>query len=503
MAQRLNEERINKIKRAFLGYERNQKLTTKMVAKELRLDHTTIQKHFTKLFGTRYKSLINLKKRKLTDHQIRSAFEKYKKSKIGIEKIAKKLKVNDDTIRNYFIMHFGSEYKKIARTKIRGRDKKIIPQDELEKAFEIYKNNPKSTLRDIVKELKCSKEFLSRLFKQRFGSEFLTLARKKCGWMRKLDEDDIRKAFQEYKIGVSMVELAKKLGVVRDSLTHRMAKIIGKEYKELAKKRGIEDGAKSRQKVSDQQIYDLFEIYKKNSICLSKLAKQVGLKESSFISRFKKSFGDEYYKIARKRRDERKVSKQQYIRAFERYKNTNISLAQLSDELGIKISSLAPRFRRLFGKQYSKVAQKKSDLIEINKRGKVAENLALEYLRLTGMPVEDVRRKRCILKGSLKCPDFIIGSSFVEVKNYYITFSGFGNLKGYKEILRDYLGKEVIGGYKFKTGIIISLGGFSPKIRKQAIIDKIILIGPEEIIKTFKINGRKDLVQLLNNLKGK
>jgi len=277
---------------------------------------------------------------------------------------------------------------------------------------------------------------------------------------------------------------------------------MGIEYKKIAAIRRLEDSGKKRQKVSDQGIERLFEIYKRSNININDLAESVKIKENSLISRFKKLFGEEYVKIARKRRDERKITKRDCIKAFEKYKTTNISLKQLSDELRLSTSSLASRFLRSFGEEYSKITQRKLDLVEVNKKGRIAEKIAYEYINLNRNVIKDVR-KSCIIKGSLKKPDFIFGDTFVEVKSYYVTLYGFGRLKGYKNIINDYLGKELVGRKRIilTKGIIVSLSGFSPETRKMALKDNILLVGPNELKKEFETHNKKDLLELLEEFR--
>ena len=81
---------------------------------------------------------------------------------------------------------------------------------------------------------------------------------------------------------------------------------------------------------------------------------------------------------------------------------------------------------------------------------------------------------------------------------------GFGNVKGYKKIIQDYLNKIVLNNEKntLKHGIIISFSGFSPKVRKQTVIDNIKLISPQEIEDVFRKQDRSDLLEKLYELRG-
>ncbi|MEK6942795.1 MAG: hypothetical protein AABX00_01905 [Nanoarchaeota archaeon] len=98
----------------------------------------------------------------------------------------------------------------------------------------------------------------------------------------------------------------------------------------------------------------------------------------------------------------------------------------------------------------------------------------MEYLKTKGHVISDVRHK-AILKGTLKRPDFVIDNTFVEVKNNYINLNK-KRVKGYLQIIGDYLGKETKEGKILTKGIIISLGGFSQEVRKKAEEDGITLI---------------------------
>ena len=156
----------------------------------------------------------------------------------------------------------------------------------------------------------------------------------------------------------------------------------------------------------------------------------------------------------------------------------------------------------MFGEEYIEVAKRKYDLEEGYKKGELAEYLAVEFLRLRGIKSEDVRKK-CVLVGTLRRPDFIIDDKFVEVKSGYLTMDGFGKMKGYKKIVSDYMWEKIKStGRILNGGIIISMDGFSPKIRKQARKDEIELVGPEELKYVFEEGIRTDLVKLLRKLRG-
>ena len=367
--------------------------------------------------------------------------------------------------------------------------------------FEDFKKDETLTASRIARDMGIDKTTVAKYFKKIFGDEYSRTSKNKCGWNRKLSEEQIKEIFLEYKNGISIMELSKRYGMVRDSITHRMQKVIGKEYSELAAIRRFEDSGRKRLKVSDSKIKDLFEIYKSSNYSLTELAEKVCIAESSLISRFKKLFRKEYRRIAITRRDERKVTKKEYIEAFGRYKNTNISLTQLASMLNIRISSLASRFKKMFGLEYYKIADRKSDSIEIDRSGKLAENLASEYLKLCGIKFMDVRNK-AVLKGSLKRPDFLVDGGFVEVKNNYIKISGFGKIKGYREIKDSYFKKITKDGKSIEGGTIISFCGFSPEVLKNAEIDKITLIGPKELEMKFESEKRNDLLSQLKILRG-
>ena len=51
------------------------------------------------------------------------------------------------------------------------------------------------------------------------------------------------------------------------------------------------------------------------------------------------------------------------------------------------------------------------------------------------------------------------------------------------------------------NGIIISLSGFSEDVRKKAFEDNIILVGPNELRTSFRENGNKDMLDLLNSIR--
>lgn len=513
---RLSQKEIEKTKKMFRKYKENPDMSIKKIAEMYGLKPTCVQQRFRRNVGKEFHEIAKRKikrKKVLSKEDIKNLFEEYKNSKnITTKILGKRFGLSESAIQSYFKEFFGKEYRKITKIKSSLSGPTKISENKAREIFERYKNTPKLTIKSLAKELKVNPRTIWYNFNKYFREEYLQIRKIKYKAIAsthpptpriKVSEDQIRKAFEKYRNGKFMTEIAKNLGIKRDSLTHRFAKVIGEEYIKLAKKRRRIDAGISRRKVSEDRIREAFEKYKKASVPLCKLANEVGLEENSLINRFSKLFGKEYYKISRKRRDERKVSKKGYIEAFERYKNTNISLTELSEKLGIRISSLAPRFRRMFKEEYRKIALKKQDLIEVDRKGRIAEELALAYLGLIGLKVEDVRR-RCILKNSLKKPDFVVDDTFIEVKNNYVTFEGFGNVKGYMKIVNDYLGKEINNGHKIilKKGIIISLSGFSPKVRKQAPIDQITLIGPKKLEEKFKKYNRANLIEKLNKLRG-
>ncbi|MBU0898572.1 MAG: hypothetical protein KKB03_02655 [Nanoarchaeota archaeon] len=371
--------------------------------------------------------------------------------------------------------------------------------NKIKESFLEYKDNTKLTACEIAKEMGLNNSTVSKWFQKLFGEEYSRISIKKFGWNRILTDNQIKYAFQKYKNGTPMVDIANVLGVKSDSLKVRMRKLIGDEYKKIAKKYKIEHSRIKRQKVPDKKIKEMFEVYKNRAISLTNIANNVGIAESSLIARFKFLFGDQYKIIARKRRDERKVTKKQYREAFEKYKNTEISLTTLSNNLGVQISTLAPTFRKMFGEKYLEIAQKKQDSVEICKKGKIAEKIAFEYLKLIDKDPIDIRGK-AFIKGTLRRPDFLIDNTFVEVKTYVISLTGNGRLKGYKEIVRDYLNKETKTGKIINKGIIISTSNFTKEVEEQAKKDNILLINKKDMSNVFTKNNRNDLVELLNDI---
>ncbi len=489
----------DEIRALFEEYKTNERAALITIAEKSGLHRSTLNKAFKRHFYIEYKSLQKNKRQKLSKMCIIKAFEEYKKAGSDSSTISKSLGVNQDTLRLYFKKYFGDEYHKISKTKLIGRGERRLSREDIFTSFKKYKEYPEIRLCDIATELDCNAEALSRLFKKVIGPAYRDVSKEKSIWNRKLTKENIRKIFLEYKNGVSAVDLANKYNVSRDTLTHSMARIIGNDYREIAKIRRLEDSGKKRRKISEEGIKEAFEIYKHSRMSIDTLASRICMKENSLIFRFKKLFGDEYRKIAISRRDERKVKNKDYIYAFEKYKNTNISLFQLAGELDVSVSSLTSKFRRLFGEEYFYTAERKSDSFEIDKKGRKFEELVLQYFKLLGEGVDDVRRKR-IIKNSLKTPDFLIGNKFVEVKTHYVTLNGFGHLKGYSKILDSYLNKQTKDGITLNSGILVSLSGFSPEVRNSAKKDKITLIGTKELENLFRKNGRGDLLDGLKSI---
>ena len=172
----------------------------------------------------------------------------------------------------------------------------------------------------------------------------------------------------------------------------------------------------------------------------------------------------------------------------------------LANKLGIGLSTIRPRFLRLFGEEYTKVAKHKLDGSLLNYKGQLAEYLGLEYLRLKGIDVNDVRGK-AILKGTLKRPDFVVDDTFIEIKSYYINLNK-RKVKGYLNIIDDYLRKETKDGKILTRGIIISLGGFSEEVKKKAHEDGLLLIGYKDLKVTFEENNQIKFLELLSELVG-
>ena len=374
-------------------------------------------------------------------------------------------------------------------------------KEQIKEKFQEYVNTDK-TAKDIADELGLEKSTINKFFSRTFGEKYIKIAKLKMHkHCTKLSGDKIFALFEQYKNGISMKELEKNAGLGYGSLSNRMLKLIGDEYKKVAMKRQHETSGNFFRKVVDADIRKAFEKYKSNAISTTALAKELELAESTLIFRFKKLFKEDYNKLALQRRDERRVSKENYIKAFEEYKNTNISLTDLANKLKVRIPSLRPRFLRLFGQEYIKIATQKSDASVLINRGKLAEYIALEYFKLSGIAVNDVRKK-AILKGSLKRPDFVFEDTFIEIKSNYIKFIYKRKVKGYRNIVDDYLGKETKAGRILTKGIIISLGGFSDEVRKKAKEDGITLIDDKDLRKNFEDNNRVDLLEVISELKG-
>jgi AraC-like DNA-binding protein len=374
-----------------------------------------------------------------------------------------------------------------------------LSKGEVRNVFEEYERNPNLKIAEMAKRLEVSPNTLRKGLKEEFGEEYSLISKERSKTSRKVTDEQVKDAFERYKNGEHTTKIAQQLGIKRVSLQYRMKKIIGKEYRELAKRRCSKDAGLTKQKVSDTRINEAFEKYKKDKISLSELAESLCINQSSLIERFDKKFGKEYKRIARSKKE--KITKERCIRVFKRYKNTNISLAQLSDELEVEISSLRERFLKLFGGEYREIAAKRGDLNEVFRRGRTLEELVFEYFRLLGKDIRDVRGT-CIFKGTRKRVDFLIDDTFVEVKYSYVCFSKIGTIKGYKEILSDYLEKQINNSNKIvKSGIIVSLSGFSRSVIKQSGKDGIRLIGYKELRKVFEKNKRADLILKLNELK--
>lgn len=346
--------------------------------------------------------------------------------------------------------------------------------------FKEYKDNSNITLYTIAKELNLDATTIGNYFKRYFGEEYRKISElKSAKHSEVIKEEQIIDSFEEYKKGIPLKEIAKKLNLNSASLYQRIFRKFGKKFQEIAKERRLIDAGKSRQKVSDEKLKEAFEIYQNNRKSLTSIAEDLEIKESSLISRFKKLFGKKYINIAISRRDERKVKKEDYIKAFDKYKNTDASLIDLSKELDIRIGSLRPRFINLFGNEYIKIALQKQDAEELNRKGKEAEKIALDYLKKVGITINDVRGK-AILKNTLKRPDFIFKDMFIEIKSYYINLDR-KRIKGYNQIISDYLNKELKDGSILRKGMIISLKGFSDEVKEKAKKDDISLIGPDEL----------------------
>ncbi len=293
--------------------------------------------------------------------------------------------------------------------------------EQIKRYFEDYKTT-KLAVRDFAIKLNLNKTTIQKRLQRMFGEEYTKIAKQRSVHNRKLSDEEVRYIFERYRGGEFIVDLAKEYGVRGDSITPRLRKIIGPEYTKLARIRRVKDASVNRQKVTEKDVDIAFCTYKNNKIPLVKIAANLGIQENSLISRFNKRFGKDYKKITKQRRDERKITNEQYTQAFNKYCNSDASLVQLSTELHIQLSSLASKFRRLFGQKYRDIASKKMELIEANRKGKIAEQIAQEYLRKLGIRFEDVRRQHS-LEDSPNKPDFISGNTFIEVKNYYVSLA--------------------------------------------------------------------------------
>jgi len=355
----------------------------------------------------------------------------------------------------------------------------------LKKLFEKYKEDEKFTLNDIAKKLQRNSTGISKRLKKIFGEEYSKIARNKIGtYKRKVSNEEVKELFLLYKRGKSAEELAKSVDLKAPPLRIRMKKLLGKKY-EVVAKRKLKDKRKI-QKVEDKKIKELFELYKTSKVSLNKLAKTVDINHETLRYRFEKLFNKEYRKFGRIKQYGRKITHDIYRKAFEEYKSTDISLLELAKKLGISFETIREFFIKKYGEKYREIAQQKYDASEAREKGKLAEYLALSYLKLIGLNPIDVRNKH-ILNGTLKRPDFIAGDMFIEVKNSYLRMKSSGNRKGYAEIVSTYLGKKLKLNNKILTkGMIIAISGFSPDVKEQARKDGIKLVGLENIKQVFK-----------------
>ncbi len=374
-----------------------------------------------------------------------------------------------------------------------------LTKDEIDLAFEQYKNNKRLTQQELANQLGVCEKTIWRNFSRHHPDEIKDIAKlKSARHSEKISDEQVYEAFQRYRKGIPATELEKEYGLGHGALVHKIRKLIGKGEKfNDAKIINRKSCGLLRRKVSGDKIEFYFNKYKYNKISLMSIANKLNVSEDVIIRTFRKEFGEEYTKIARSRRDERKVTKEGYERAFEEYEKTPISLTKIANSLEISINSLRPRFIRLFGKRYHKVAREKLKGGFLNKRGRIAEKLALEYLKMSGIEIEDVRRN-CVIKGGLLRPDFVTGENFIEVKSYFVKYSS-KRLKGYKEILNSYLNKETTDGGVLRFGIIISLSGFSKKVWEQAMEDGVTLIDYHDLERAFDNANRQDLIDLLEH----
>ncbi len=364
----------------------------------------------------------------------------------------------------------------------------------LRQRFPQYKSDLHVTTSTIAQEMSLENSTIAKRLKRMYGDEFSAIARKKCGWTRIVSDETVRALFEKYRNGSSFVELAKQCGLQSGSLNHRMRDVVGPEFREVSRIRKSENLSKSRQRVKRETIEQLFDVYKRGGKNLTQLAAQTGLAENSLIARFNWLYGKEYKEIAHRRRNERRMNKESCAAAFDEYRKTSISITALAERHRMAVSSLATRFRLAFPEEYPNVAMQKCDLVACDRRGKIGEEIAQEYLRLVYPSAIDVRRL-CVLEGTLKRPDFLLDTIFIEVKTGYITMEGFGRIKGYRKIVEDYLGKRIRGsGKEITRGILVSFMGFSPQVREKAISDGILLIGKEEMAQTFADANREDLL---------
>lgn len=245
-----------------------------------------------------------------------------------------------------------------------------------------------------------------------------------------------------------------------------------------------------------RKLKRLFERYKEDGKYTTKdIARELKRRECSVRIWLKRLFGDAYSKVSKVKYIKccQKISDEEIKVLFGKYKGGS-SIRQLALESRMSECGLFLRFVKSFGKEYAKIAEKRSDFGYKRKKGKLFEEISLDYLKFLGLPVKDVRR-RIIFKDSLKRPDFLIDDKFIEVKAYPI-YPG-----GYKEIIDSCLGKQLRETGKFiKSGMIISLLGFSPEIKPLAERDGIELVGPLQMKQVFYTHGREDLIKLMSTL---
>jgi len=380
--------------------------------------------------------------------------------------------------------------------------KKRLTVEEINLAFEQYLNNKDLTQKQLADQFGVCKRTIWRNFQKEFPNRIRKISRQKSAkHSEKITDEQAYEIFEKYKIGIPSTKLEKEYNMAYGTLVSRIKRLVGEKIslKEFNKAKNInrKHGNFFRRKIPIKKLKFYFKKYERSKISLMDIAKKLNVSEDTIIQNFRKNFREKYKRIALSRRDERKVTREEYVGAFNEYEKTPISLTKLANSLNIKIGSLRPRFIRLFGDRYHKVAKQKLNGEFLNKRGEIAEKLALEYLKINGIDVEDIRRK-CVIKDSFKRPDFMVWETFIEIKSYFVKYSS-KKLKGYKEILDSYLNKKLVNGGFLKFGIIISLSGFSEKVWKQAIKDEITLIDYRDLLRTFDNANRQDLIDLLEH----